>query len=155
MPEGDDDREGRVDELASLLSIDADFVRQLLPSPIVAVDIQHRAGVLWYAAGEPALVLVGVDGSTVSVAEPAIQWDGPHTPILIARRVVDLSREGVAAEMEDDLRRALAAEIKAARAARMRRFRTCQECGTRTPPEWLHSATLCSACAERNHGVVY
>lgn len=136
--------------LAELLSLDVEVVRRMLPTPVLGVAVEGSTGT-WFGAGDPIIVLVGLDVDTVRVAEPEIRWVGPHSPVLHARGVVELSRDAAIGNGIGTL----AAEMRRASATRMSRFATCVECGELTPPEWLHSPTLCDSCAERNHGVVH
>jgi hypothetical protein len=36
-----------------------------------------------------------------------------------------------------------------------RLFRSCTHCGEKNPVGWMHSDTICQACAETDLGVVY
>lgn len=147
-----DDEDGDVgEELAELLHLDLEAVRRILPMPVLEVVVEGPSSMTWFGAGRPLLVLVGLDGETVRVAEPEIRWVGPHSPVLHARGVVELSRDAA----KSGIGNALAAATERASAARMSRFSGCRECGQLTPPEWLQSPTLCDSCAERNHGVVH
>ena len=55
---------------------------------------------------------------------------------------------------ENALLAALGALIKGAREARLASYQTCQDCGRRTAPEYLHDADTCQACASR-HTVIH
>lgn len=102
--------------------------------------------------GDPIEVLVRVNDDAISVEVPVVEWHGPHTPVLRGEAPATFAE---AALSDRAGRAAIRAAVTAARAVRLGRFRTCEECGRRQPPEWMHGETLCQACAERNHGVCY
>ncbi|HEY0777495.1 MAG TPA: hypothetical protein VGD56_05960 [Gemmatirosa sp.] len=101
--------------------------------------------------GDPVEVLVRADPHAVHVEVPVVEWRG-HAPVLTGERRASFPREAVTRFGGEA---PFIEAVLAARAERVARFRTCAECGERNPPEWLHSATLCSRCATARRGVVY
>ena len=101
--------------------------------------------------GDPVEVLVRADPHAVHVEVPVIEWRG-HAPVLTGERRASFPREAVTRFGGEA---PFIEAVLAARAERVARFRTCAECGERNPPEWLHSATLCSRCATERRGVTY
>ncbi len=101
--------------------------------------------------GDPVEVLVRADPHAVHVEVPVVEWRG-HTPVLTGERRASFPREAVTRFGGEA---PFIEAVLAARAERVARFRTCAECGERNPPEWLHSATLCSRCAAERRDVAY
>src|SRR6478735_4904446 len=71
-------------------------------------------------------------------------WESPFTFAMRPRRVGVLNWRRLP---ENALLAALGALIKGAREARLASYQTCQECGRRTAPEYLHDSETCQACA--------
>jgi hypothetical protein len=135
--------------LATRLGISLAELGELVPGPIEVATVIDAPPALWFVAGDPYLVLIGLADDVAYVGEPCITWVGVHTPQLHARDVVEVV---VGSESSADTP---AEVIRSTTARRIAGFRRCEECGKLTPPEWLHSPTLCDACAERHHGVIH
>ena len=117
---------------------------------ILGGTIESAASVL-LTYGDPVEVLVRADPHEVHVEVPVVEWHG-HTPVLTGERQASFPREGVTRLGGDA---PFIEAVYEARAKRVARFRRCAECGERNPPEWMHSATLCSRCATERHQVTY
>jgi hypothetical protein len=151
--------------LSRLVGLDETELRELLPAPIRALTGRGdgrrshdlRAEVDWFMAGEPVLVLVGVDtgASEVIVAGPYDVWDG-HTPVLHAGTEVRHRLDG-----GPELRAWLRSNVTAVVAERRSSFRRCGSCQRYYPPEHvLHEPgkwmveVCCHGCAARQ-GTVF
>lgn len=143
-----DPDDGLLDEVAACLGLSVAELGAIVPRPIAEVSVDGGPLARWFAAGDSYLVLIGLAGDVTYVGEPCITWAGAHTPQLGVRDVVEVTvgsgRSVDATEV-----------IRSTTARRLAGFRRCEECGELKPPEWLHSPTLCDACAERHHGVVH
>jgi hypothetical protein len=146
MAEPNDDL---LEEVSDCLGLSRAEVEALLPGPISKVSVDAGTSVRWFAAGDPYLVLIGLAEDVACVGEPRVTWEGAHTPRLEARNVVEFGVEG--GRRTD----AIGEAIRSTTSGRLATFRRCGECGELTPPEWLHSPTLCDGCAERHHGVIH
>ncbi len=120
-----------------------------LPQPVDLAELQGEQpdDVVWLAAGNPILVLVGAAPGEAVVAVPKIAWHGPHTLVL---GVVSVKRHKIG----DDLAVWLATEISAARTLREATFTICVRCQQRLGPESMHVDGLCQSCATQD-GVVF
>lgn len=80
----------------------------------------------------------------IDVAE--IHWLRPHTPFVVWHPLVvlppDVASDVITVAQERLLQR-------------KQFFAVCAECGLRHAKGHMHSATLCSGCAESSHSVVY
>jgi hypothetical protein len=125
-------------------------IRQLLPHP---VQEQTRLdGVLVFAGGDPSEVIVRVSDHKVSVAMFSVRRAGPCTPVVCPQQIATVNWRRLPAAQTMMVLYEL---IEAAKAIRRSRYRQCERCGETNPPEWMHDATTCQACAERDLGVVY
>jgi hypothetical protein len=125
------------------------YLESRLPRP---VDRQEDADGIRFLAGEPPEVIVTLTPSIVIVDEFAGEWDTPGRFQLEPRRIGVLHWPHLP---ENELLDALAALLTAARAARRSRYRSCVECARSVPPEWMHDAELCQACALDRGGTVH
>lgn len=73
-----------------------------------------------------------------------IEWADSHTP---AERWLSFASARPTSAAAEAFRR------DAIRDARF--FGVCEKCGQSRPRGWMHSRTVCQACAERDLGVVY
>jgi hypothetical protein len=144
-----DPNDDLLDEVCACLGLSRGESDALLSRPISEVSVDGAPIARWFAAGDPYLVLIGLADDVAHVGEPRVTWEGAHTPRLEARKLVEVGLHG---EGSAD---ALGEAIRSTTSRRLATFRRCEECGEVTPPEWLHSPTLCDACAERHHGVVH
>lgn len=118
----------------------------------------RRAFALAIVNDAPREVLLVALTDGVAVAPLRRVWSGtvPPPEPRLTRPV------GVVAWSEFEMRPTVANErlqgfVKHAGTRRQRTYRTCCECGDRTPPEYLfdRSPPLCMGCAERIHGIVF
>lgn len=123
------------------------FIATHLPEPVT--EEQTDDGTT-FTGGDPGQVMIRLTGSTITVLEYAVVWNGPHTPVLSPRRIGTVAwRRARTHEMTT----AVAALIEAARKARLAKFRVCERCERSTPPEWMHDDGVCQSCAQTNPGV--
>lgn len=103
-------------------------------------------------SGDPCEVIVRLTKATVTVAEYSIRSTGPHAPFVAPIVVGTVKWRRVSPE---SAMHAVKSLIVAARDSRLAKFRTCQTCSERNPPEWMYDDELCQACAESRFGVVH
>ena len=84
--------------------------------------------------------------SRISIKVRKIHWDGPHTP----REEWVAYRELPAHAAADDVQAAIDIALDDPRL-----FRSCAHCGEKNPVGWMHSDTICQACAVTHLGIVY
>lgn len=109
-------------------------------------------GSLTFVGGDPGEVIVRVSESQVSVSVFSIRWEGPHTPVVRPKQLGRLNWKRLPASR---LMMVLQDLIESAQEIRRAEYRKCERCGKTNPPEWMHNATTCQACAERDLGVVH
>lgn len=126
------------------------FIAAQLPAP-VQQDFEDDGAVM-FVGGEPGEVIVRLTGATVTVAEYAVRWDGPYTPVVQPVEIGVLNWETVSGDAAMRIVRTL---IAAARETRQSKYSACQACAKSTPPEWMHDDEICQTCAERERGVVH
>jgi hypothetical protein len=126
------------------------YLGSQLPAPVE----QHPSdvGALQFTGGDPPEVVALLTGTSVIVSQFAGGWESPFKFTVKPRRVGVVKWQRLP---ENALLAALSALIKGAREARLASFRACQYCGKRTPPEWLHDADVCQACADRHSGAIH
>lgn len=97
-------------------------------------------------------VLIRKDRTSITIAPYRMQWDGPHTPVV----VFDHERAvGGLQEVEcfdNEVREGLSLLVRRAEHRRKSAFRECVACGNSKPPEWL-DGKLCFECFEQSGGV--
>lgn len=126
------------------------FIAAHLPGP---VEQEERAdGATYFTGGSPGEVVVRLSRSTVTVWEYAVTWDGAYSPVIAPLLIGSVRWRRVA---ERAGMKAVQALIDAAREARLAKFRVCQHCSERQPPEWMHEVDICVACAQRRSDVVH
>jgi hypothetical protein len=104
----------------------------------------------WFVTGEPMQVLLGVGGSTLTLARVVLRWDGPGTVTMGATDERELAREDVLYQPE------LLAETVEELARKSRKtFRWCRTCRTVNRPEHMNDRLECMACASEFRGAVY
>lgn len=117
------------------------LIRSMLPAPISSTSDDTLVG------GEPGEVVVTVGTDEVIVSAFAVEWRGPHSPVIAPREVARFPLEGTKPSK-------VAAAIIRVRARRLGTYRWCGLCLTVKPPEWMHDRFTCHSCAERHLGVV-
>jgi hypothetical protein len=126
------------------------FLGSNLPTP---VDRQEDVdGSIRFTGGDPPEVIVVLTDSSVVVSQFAGVWESPFTFSARPRRVGVVKWRRLP---ENALLSAIAALVKGAREARLASFETCQYCGQRTAPEWLHDEGVCQACADQHSGAIH
>lgn len=125
------------------------FLGSQLPAP---VEQQHEEdGSVVFVAGVPAEVLVRLTPARVTVWEVGGRWRAPGHVTLEPRRIGTLCWPRLP---ETPLLDALAAMVRAAREARLSRYRPCAMCGAQTPPE-QRAGAVCASCAESRSSRVH
>jgi len=126
------------------------FLGSNLPAP---VDRQEDVdGSIRFTGGDPPEVIVVLTDSSVVVSQFAGVWESPFTFSARPRRVGVVKWRRLP---ENALLSAITALVKGAREARLASFETCQYCGQRTAPEWLHDEGVCQACADQHSGAIH
>ena len=126
------------------------FLGSNLPAP---VDRHEDVdGSIRFTGGDPPEVIVVLTDSSVVVSQFAGVWESPFTFSARPRRVGVVKWRRLP---ENALLSAIAALVKGAREARLASFETCQYCGQRTAPEWLHDEGVCQACADQHSGAIH
>jgi hypothetical protein len=126
------------------------YLASQLPSPVEQRETDDES--IQFTAGDPPEVVAVLTQRSISVCEFAGVWESPFTFTVKPRRVGMLKWRRLP---ENSLLAALSALIKGAREMRQASFQTCQYCGRRTPPEWLHDASVCQSCADRHSGSLH
>jgi hypothetical protein len=121
-----------------------------LPQPVSQETTLDGRTVL--VAGDPGEVVVQLTRTSASVAEFAVDWEGPNDPVtrpIQFGRILWRRFEGV------DALAVLRALVAACRGSRRAKYRTCRMCETLRPPESMHDEEVCQACAQKHLGIVY
>ncbi len=121
-----------------------------LPAPVERQD--EDDGTLQFTGGDPPEVVVFLTHSSVIVSEFSGRWESPLKFVVKPRRVGIIKWRRLP---ENALWSAISVLVKGARDARLASFQTCQYCGHRTPPEWLHEEAVCQSCADRQSGSIH
>lgn len=103
-------------------------------------------------SGDPGEVIVRLTKSTVTVAEYSVRSMGAQAPVVTPIIIGTLRWRRVSPESAMHTVKSL---IAAARDSRLAKFRTCETCSERNPPEWMYDDELCQGCAESRFGVVH
>jgi hypothetical protein len=126
------------------------FLGSQLPGP---VDQQPAAdGSMQFIGGDPPQVVALLTQHSVAISEFAGVWETPFKFSAKPRRVGVVKWRRMP---ENALLAAITALIKGARDARLAAFQTCQYCGQRTAPEWLHDDGVCQSCADQHSGAIH
>ncbi len=126
------------------------FLSSQLPAP---VDQQPGAdGSIQFSGGEPTQVVALLTRHSIVISEFSGIWETPFKFSAQPRRIGIVKWRRLP---ENALLAAISALIKGAREARLGSFQTCQYCGQRTAPEWLHDAGVCQACADQHSGAIH
>jgi hypothetical protein len=126
------------------------YLASQLPSPVEQRETDDES--LQFTAGDPPEVVAVLTQRSISVYEFAGVWESPFSFTVKPRRVGVLKWRRLP---ENSLLAALSALIKGAREMRQASFQTCQYCGRRTPPEWLHDTGVCQSCTDRHSGSLH
>ncbi len=103
-------------------------------------------GSLQFIGGDPPEVAAILGDASVSIYTFQAASPPRRLPTARPRRVGILKWRRLP---ETALFDALGVLIKGAREARLASFRTCQECGRRTAPEWMDDDQVCRSCRDR------
>lgn len=126
------------------------FIAAQLGEPI---EREERAeGATHFTSGNPPEVIVALTPSLVTVWEYAVTWQSPYSHVPKPRLIGTLRWRRVGARSGMKVVQAL---IEGAKASRRAKFRTCQHCQQRRPPEWMHELDICIACAQTSAGGVH
>ena len=126
------------------------FLGSNLPAPVERQE--DVDGAIRFTGGDPPEVVVVLTDSSVVVSQFSGVWESPFTFSARPRRVGVVKWRRLP---ENALLNAIAALVKGAREARLASFETCQYCGQRTAPEWLHDEGVCQACADQHSGAIH
>jgi hypothetical protein len=140
------DRQGAPERFEQLIA----FLGSNLPTPVERQE--DVDGSIRFTGGDPPEVIVVLTESSVVVSQFAGVWESPFTFSARPRRVGVVKWRRLP---ENALLSAIAALVKGAREARLASFETCQYCGQRTAPEWLHDEGVCQACADQHSGAIH
>jgi hypothetical protein len=140
------DRQGAPERFEQLIA----FLGSNLPTPVERQE--DVDGSIRFTGGDPPEVIVVLTDSSVVVSQFAGVWESPFTFSARPRRVGVVKWRRLP---ENALLSAIAALVKGAREARLASFETCQYCGQRTAPEWLHDEGVCQACADQHSGAIH
>ena len=140
------DRPGAPERYEQLIA----FLGSNLPAPVERQE--DVDGSIRFTGGDPPEVVVVLTESSVVVSQFSGVWESPFTFSARPRRVGIVKWRRLP---ENALLNAIAALVKGAREARLASFETCQYCGQRTAPEWLHDEGVCQTCADQHSGAVH
>ena len=126
------------------------FLGSNLPAPVERQE--DVDGAIRFTGGDPPEVVVVLTDSSVVVSQFSGVWESPFTFSARPRRVGVVKWRRLP---ENALLNAIAALVKGAREARLASFVTCQYCGQRIAPEWLHDEGVCQACADQHSGAIH
>jgi hypothetical protein len=126
------------------------FLGSNLPTPVERHE--DVDGSIRFTGGDPPEVVVVLTESSVVVSQFSGVWESAFTFAAKPRRVGVVKWRRLP---ENALLSAIGALVKGAREARLASFETCQYCGQRTAPEWLHDEGVCQACADQHSGAIH
>ena len=126
------------------------FVSTHLPEPVIREETPD--GTVWFSGGRPPVVIVTVGPGTIAVFEYAVRHEPVQAPTVTPRLVGQVKWRRA---RNTEMTRAVGALIAAARESRLAKYRRCQQCDESVPPEDMHDASLCQACAESSPDVVH
>lgn len=126
------------------------FLSSNLPTPVERQE--DVDGSIRFTGGDPPEVVVVLTESSLIVSQFSGVWESPFTFSAKPRRVGVVKWRRLP---ENALLGAIAALVKGAREARLASFVTCQYCGQRTAPEWLHDEGVCQTCADQHSGAIH
>jgi hypothetical protein len=126
------------------------FLGSQLPAPVDQQPSEN--GSIQFIGGDPAEVVALLTNTSVVISEFAGVWVSPFHFSAKPRRMGVVKWRRLP---ENALLSAISALIKGARESRLATFQTCQYCGRRTAPEWLHDDGVCQACADQHSGAIH
>jgi len=126
------------------------YLSSQLPAPVEQLAMDDDS--IRFIGGDPPEVVAALTATSVIVSEFSGVWESPFTFTAKPRRVGVLKWRRLP---ENALLAALSALIRGPRDARLASFETCQYCGKRTPPEWMHDAGVCQSCSDRHSGSLH
>jgi hypothetical protein len=126
------------------------FLSSNLPAPVERQE--ELDGSIRFTGGDPPEVIVVLAESSLIVSQFSGVWESPFTFSPRPRRVGLLKWRRLP---ENALLSAITALVKGAREMRLASFVTCQYCGQRTAPEWLHEEDVCQSCADQHSGAIH
>ena len=126
------------------------YLNSQLPAPVEQQTLADDS--IQFTGGDPPTVVALLTHTSVVVSEFAGVWETPFSFVATPRRVGIIKWRRLP---ENALLTAISALIKGAREARLAAFQTCQYCGNRTAPEWLHDTGVCQSCADRHSGAIH
>ena len=126
------------------------FLGSQLPTPVDQQPSEN--GSIQFIGGDPAEVVALLTDTSVVISEFAGVWVSPFHFAAKPRRMGVVKWRRLP---ENALLSAISALIKGARESRLATFQTCQYCGRRTAPEWLHDEGVCQACADQHSGAIH
>jgi hypothetical protein len=121
-----------------------------LPQPVEQETVRDGSVVL--VGGDPGEVIVRLTRSAVSVSEYAVEWQGPHNPVVCPIAFGTLHWRRMP---EVHALAALQTLLRAARESRRGKYRACGYCEKNIPPEALYNDQVCQECAQQHLGIVY
>ena len=142
-----------VRRIAEVLEVPDDDVLRALgggwrPVELGSAERPYSGG--WFVTGDPEQVLLGLGGSTLTLARINLRWDGPGTLTTSATDEREFAREDVLYQPE------LLAETVEEMARKSRKtFRWCRTCRTVNRPELMHDRFDCMDCASEHRCAVY
>jgi hypothetical protein len=126
------------------------FIAAQLGDPVEREE--RAAGETYFTSGDPGEVIVRLTPASVTVWEYAVTWDSAYTQIITPRLIGSVRWRRVSERAAAKVVQML---IEAARESRRAKFRLCQHCQERQPPEWMHERETCISCAQGRSGAVH
>ena len=125
------------------------YLESQLPQPVERHDATDS---IRFLAGEPPELIITLTETVLVVDEFTGEWEEPMKFRLAPRRIGVLHWPHLP---DNEMLNALAALIKCARSARQATYKTCERCGRRTAPEWMHDDGICQTCAADQGGTIH
>jgi hypothetical protein len=126
------------------------FIEAHLTQP---VEREERAdGETYFTGGNPGEVVVRLTRTSITVWEYAVTWDNEYSQVVTPKLVGSVRWRRIS---ERGASKVVQALIDAARESRHAKYRICQRCGDRQPPEWMQEPDLCVSCAQRHSGAIH
>jgi len=124
-------------------------IKALLPTPISEENVDADVRLI---GGDPGEVVALVSEDEVIFSQFALEWDGPHTPVIRPLPIATIQWKNL---LKPERQRFFTSLVELIVQRRRKLYRKCQYCKDLTPPEWLHNDQTCQGCAERHLGVVH